>query len=143
MISIRREGLDHVVVFGERHLRHVLLSYMHYYNSARTHLSLNNAPVLQALPRSGLLADTNTIHRGFLVAGMEGPREIRLASSARRVEFRNHLLYLSQGRSQPVNCRFPEPAIHRLRSHIVRAYSTALSAAAKLALSTGSLGAPL
>jgi hypothetical protein len=26
--SIRRECLDHVVVFGERHLRHLLLSYM-------------------------------------------------------------------------------------------------------------------
>ena len=26
--SIRRECLDHVVVFGERHLRHVLLSYI-------------------------------------------------------------------------------------------------------------------
>ena len=39
--SIRRECLDHVVVFGERHLRHILLSYMHYYNGARTHLSLN------------------------------------------------------------------------------------------------------
>ena len=38
--SIRRECLDHVVVFGERHLRHLLLSYMAYYNSARTHLSL-------------------------------------------------------------------------------------------------------
>jgi hypothetical protein len=25
--SIRRESLDHVVVFGERHLRHALLSY--------------------------------------------------------------------------------------------------------------------
>jgi len=32
--SIRRECRDHVVVFGERHLRHVLLSYMHYYNRA-------------------------------------------------------------------------------------------------------------
>jgi transposase InsO family protein len=35
--SIRRECLDHVVVFGERHLRHVLLSYMKYYNEMRTH----------------------------------------------------------------------------------------------------------
>jgi transposase InsO family protein len=26
--SIRRECLDHVVVLGERHLRHVLLSYI-------------------------------------------------------------------------------------------------------------------
>jgi hypothetical protein len=31
---IRRECLNHVVVFGERHLRHVLLSYMQYYNGA-------------------------------------------------------------------------------------------------------------
>ena len=39
--SIRRECLDHVVVFGEWHLRHVLLSYMNYYNETRTHLSLD------------------------------------------------------------------------------------------------------
>src|SRR6267142_5479932 len=30
--SIRRECLDHVVVFGERHLRHLLRSYATYYN---------------------------------------------------------------------------------------------------------------
>jgi transposase InsO family protein len=34
--SIRRECIDHIVVFGERHLRHVLLSYMNYYNATRT-----------------------------------------------------------------------------------------------------------
>src|SRR6266850_1196052 len=39
--SIRRECIDHIVVFGERHLRHVLLSYMNYYNETRTHLALN------------------------------------------------------------------------------------------------------
>src|ERR1700676_4856974 len=44
--SIRRECLDHVVVFGERHLRHMLLSYMKYHNEIRTHLSLEkDAPV--------------------------------------------------------------------------------------------------
>ncbi len=37
--SIRRECLDHVVVFGERHLRHVLLSYMNYYHETRTPLA--------------------------------------------------------------------------------------------------------
>jgi Integrase core domain len=39
--SIRRECLDHIVVIGERHLRHLLLSYMHYYNGTRTHLALS------------------------------------------------------------------------------------------------------
>jgi hypothetical protein len=39
--SIRRGCLDHVVVFGERHLRHLLRPYATYYNSARTHLSIS------------------------------------------------------------------------------------------------------
>ncbi len=52
--SIRRECLDHVVVFSERHLRHVLLSYMNYYNETRTHLSLNkNAPVTRVVAKAG------------------------------------------------------------------------------------------
>ncbi len=38
--SIRRECLDHVVVFNERHLRRVLSSYLEYYQRSRTHLSL-------------------------------------------------------------------------------------------------------
>lgn len=47
--SIRRECIDHVVVFGERHLPRVLLSYMKYYNDTRTHLSLNkDAPISRA-----------------------------------------------------------------------------------------------
>jgi hypothetical protein len=38
--------LDHVVVFGERHLRDLLNSYQKYYNEARTHLSLHkDAPI--------------------------------------------------------------------------------------------------
>jgi hypothetical protein len=52
--SIRRECLDHVVVFGERHLRHLLLCYMKYYNGARTHPSLEkDAPVSRAVDRAG------------------------------------------------------------------------------------------
>ena len=52
--SIRRECLDHVVVFGERHLRHVLLSYMKYYNEMRTHLSMEkDAPVPRVVERAG------------------------------------------------------------------------------------------
>jgi transposase InsO family protein len=52
--SIRRECIDHVVVLGERHLRHVLLSYMSYYNDTRTHLSLNKeAPISRAAETLG------------------------------------------------------------------------------------------
>ncbi len=39
--SIRRECLDHIVIFNERHLRCVLSSYVDYYQSTRTHLSLD------------------------------------------------------------------------------------------------------
>ena len=49
--SIRRECIDHVVVLGERHLRHVLLSYQQYYNETRTHLSLDKDAPIHALSR--------------------------------------------------------------------------------------------
>src|SRR4051794_30936846 len=52
--SIRRQCLDHVVVFGERHLRHVLLSYMNYYNETRTYLSLDkDASLSRTVQRAG------------------------------------------------------------------------------------------
>jgi putative transposase len=38
--SIRRECLDHMIVLGERHLRHLLIAYLAYYHGARTHLAL-------------------------------------------------------------------------------------------------------
>ena len=44
--SIRRECLDHMIILGERHLKRILSSYVGYYHSARTHLSLEqDAPV--------------------------------------------------------------------------------------------------
>jgi transposase InsO family protein len=52
--SIRRECVDHIIVLGERHLRHVLLSYLKYYNETRTHLSLEkDAPVPRAIGTVG------------------------------------------------------------------------------------------
>ena len=57
--SIRRECLDHVVVLGERHLRHVLLSYLGYYNRARTHLALcKDAPISRATQSVGTIRST-------------------------------------------------------------------------------------
>jgi putative transposase len=39
--SVRRECLDHVIIFNERHLRRVLSCYFRFYHRSRTHLSLN------------------------------------------------------------------------------------------------------
>jgi transposase InsO family protein len=48
--SIRRECLDHIVVTGEPHLRHILQCYMEYYNAVRTHLSLGkDAPIRRVI----------------------------------------------------------------------------------------------
>ena len=50
--SIRRECLDHVVIFGEAHLRRVLNTYATYYNNVRTHLSLaKDAPLVRPTGR--------------------------------------------------------------------------------------------
>jgi hypothetical protein len=38
--SIRREGLDHVIVLSEKQLRRLLRSYLAYYHGSRTHLGL-------------------------------------------------------------------------------------------------------
>jgi len=52
--SIRRECLDHVIVFGEAHLHRVLADYANYYNGMRTHLSLgNDAPLSREIQRGG------------------------------------------------------------------------------------------
>jgi transposase InsO family protein len=52
--SIRRECIDHVVILGERHLRHLLRCYMTYYNEVRTHLSLDkDAPATRSIQREG------------------------------------------------------------------------------------------
>jgi len=52
--SIRRECLDHVVVFGEAHLRRILRSYSRYYNDIRTHRSLDkDTPVSRPVQRAG------------------------------------------------------------------------------------------
>jgi transposase InsO family protein len=54
--SIRRECVDNVVVFGERHLVHLLKSYQRYYNGVRTHLSLNkDAPDTRAVHAIGCI----------------------------------------------------------------------------------------
>ncbi|HTG02853.1 MAG TPA: integrase core domain-containing protein [Bradyrhizobium sp.] len=55
--SIRRECLDHIVVFGEAHLRQILAAYAGYYNKLRTHLSLDKgSPAHRPIHRYGQIA---------------------------------------------------------------------------------------
>ena len=55
--TLRRECLDHVVVFGERHLRRVLFAYAAYYNQTRPHRSLQkDTPLRRAVQRIGEVA---------------------------------------------------------------------------------------
>lgn len=52
--SIRRECLDHMVVFGEAHLRRILKAYVTYYNEVRTHRSLSkDAPIHRTIQYIG------------------------------------------------------------------------------------------
>ena len=65
--SIRRECLDHVIVFGERHLRRVLREYVAYYHESRTHLGLGkDAPEPRAIqPR-----DTGAVVSAPVLGGL-------------------------------------------------------------------------
>jgi transposase InsO family protein len=54
--SIRRECLDHIVVWGEDHLRRVLAAYDNYYNEIRPHLSLSkDSPGHRPVQRYGTI----------------------------------------------------------------------------------------
>jgi hypothetical protein len=54
--SIRRECLDHIVIFGEAHLRRILEAYTDYYNRVKTHLSLGkDSPGHRPVQRLGQL----------------------------------------------------------------------------------------
>jgi transposase InsO family protein len=55
--SIRRECLDHIVVFGEAHLRQILAACAGYYNELRTHLPLDkDSPTHRPIHRYGQIA---------------------------------------------------------------------------------------
>jgi putative transposase len=65
--SIRRECVDHVIIFSERHLRRVLQEYFKYYHGSRTHLGLEkDCPT----PRHVELPDLGPIRTEPMVGGL-------------------------------------------------------------------------
>jgi putative transposase len=69
--SIRRDLLDHVIVFNERHLRRLLTEYVNYYHRFRTHLSLAmDCPESRAVQASELgevieVAEVGGLHHHY------------------------------------------------------------------------------
>ena len=65
--SIRRECLDHVIIFNEEHLQRVLTLYFQYYHESRTHLGLEkDCPK----PRPVEPIDSGPIHSEPMVGGL-------------------------------------------------------------------------
>jgi transposase InsO family protein len=57
--TLRRECLDHVLIYGERHLRWILTLYSLYYNETRTRLGLGkDTPIGRHIERSGTIVTT-------------------------------------------------------------------------------------
>jgi putative transposase len=46
----KHEVLNHFIVFGERHLRHLLREWLTYYHEFRPHQGLGNVPILASVP---------------------------------------------------------------------------------------------
>ena len=65
--SIRRECLDHTIIFNEKHLRRVLSDYFKYYHDSRTHLGLEkDCPI----PRPVESPDSGMIQAEQMVGGL-------------------------------------------------------------------------
>jgi len=65
---VRRELLDHIIPFNQRHLERLLAEYVYYYNNTRTHQALNGeTPIRSALlpqlqQQRGLLYSKYMLH---------------------------------------------------------------------------------
>ncbi len=86
--SIRRESLDHLVVFDEAQLRRVLKNYASCYNQVRTHLSLDNAPDFRRPQTLGPVANISllqvvTTGDGMLATFQAPTKAIRCAAAIR------------------------------------------------------------
>ena len=69
--SIRRECLNHVIVFNERHLRRILSRYFRYHHTVRTHLGpANDTPLARPVqpPAMGevvVLPEVGALHHRY------------------------------------------------------------------------------
>ena len=95
--TLRRDCLDHVLIFGERHLRRVLTSYSVYYNETRTHLGLGkDAPLGRAVERSGtVVSHTGSVRitsslRADIIFGKDSRSDIDDIFRVWKIHFRRN-----------------------------------------------------
>ena len=64
--TLRRECLDHLLIYGERHLRRILAEYARHYNEHRRHQSREQRPPLhepgQAVDMTGRITRRQVVH---------------------------------------------------------------------------------
>jgi putative transposase len=64
--TLRRECLDHLLVYGERHLRRILTEYSRHYNRHRPHQSREQRPPLhepgQPIDVTARIKRTHVVH---------------------------------------------------------------------------------
>lgn len=64
--TLRRECLDHLLIYGERHLRRTLAQYLRHYNEHRPHQSRGQRPPLhetrQAVDVTARIRQTRVVH---------------------------------------------------------------------------------
>ena len=64
--TLRRECLDHLLIYGERHLQRVLAEYARHYNEHRPHQSQDQRPLLHELGQpvdiTGRIKRTHIVH---------------------------------------------------------------------------------
>ncbi|MFE9751123.1 integrase core domain-containing protein [Saccharothrix saharensis] len=69
--TIRRELLDHILITGEAHARHVLKTYEHHYNRHRPHQARDQlSPETQQHPAAVQDLDTRRVHRTRILGGL-------------------------------------------------------------------------
>jgi hypothetical protein len=64
--SVQNECLDHVLVFGRRHLEQILRGYVAHYNAERPHRSLDLAPPVASRDARGSPPSSSVLRRDLL-----------------------------------------------------------------------------
>jgi len=68
--SVRRECLDHVIIFGERHLRRLVRQYVNYFNRARPHQGIDRTPGPLAADYMGASVTAQPVFAAPILGGL-------------------------------------------------------------------------